>query len=92
MNQEEWQLLHSVQKEILANIPQVVITQGKAGGDVYLFSQHAFHYEGQQVRALDATGAGDAFAAGKASTAIHRVTATLSTMLLKSKLLYISTG
>jgi ribokinase len=64
VNQEEWQLLHSVQKEILANIPQVVITQGKAGGDVYLFSQHAFHYEGQQVRALDATGAGDAFAAG----------------------------
>lgn len=71
VNEEEWALVNKVQKEILANFPQVVVTRGKIGGDVYLFSRHAFNYEGQQVRAVDATGAGDAFAAGYVAATVR---------------------
>lgn len=64
VNQQEWTLLAPVQKEILANFPQVIITMGKKGGEVYLYGKKKFVFEGQGNHAVDDTGAGDAFSAG----------------------------
>lgn len=63
VNQEEWQLVAPLQAQLIEHFPQVVITKGKAGGEVYLYGRRAFAYEGQALRLVDSTGAGDAFAA-----------------------------
>jgi ribokinase len=63
VNQREWSMLAEVQKEILAHFPQVVVTMGKKGGEVYLYGKKKFIYEGQSSKAVDNTGAGDSFAA-----------------------------
>lgn len=62
VNQEEWDMIEPVQEEILLNFPQVIVTQGKKGGEVYLFGKKKFQYQGQGTKAVDNTGAGDAFA------------------------------
>ena len=62
VNTQEWDLIKDVQEEILANFPQVVVTAGKEGGEVYLYGKKSFRYEGQAEQLVDATGAGDAFA------------------------------
>ncbi len=64
VNEEEWQLLEPVQEELLLHIPQVVITKGKAGGEVHLFGKKGFEFVGEAETLVDSTGAGDAFAAG----------------------------
>ena len=63
VNDQEWSLIIDVQEEILANFPQVIVTMGKAGGEVYLYGKKSFSYEGQASKLIDATGAGDAFIA-----------------------------
>ena len=63
VNQREWSMLAPVQKSILAHFPQVVITMGKKGGEVFLYGKKKFVFEGQASRAVDNTGAGDSFAA-----------------------------
>jgi ribokinase len=63
VNQEEWSLLKLVQKQILAHFPQVIVTMGKKGGEVYLYGKKKFVFEGQSNSAVDSTGAGDSFAA-----------------------------
>ena len=63
VNDQEWTLIEKLQEQILANFPQVVVTMGAKGGDVYLYGKKSFHYEAQPSRLIDATGAGDAFAA-----------------------------
>ena len=62
VNETEWAMIKEVQEEVLSNFPQVIVTRGKAGGDVYLYGKKSFYYEGQAVKPLDNTGAGDAFA------------------------------
>jgi ribokinase len=64
VNQQEWSLLAETQEEILAHFPQVIVTMGKKGGEVYVYGKKKFIYEGQSSRAVDNTGAGDSFAAG----------------------------
>jgi sugar/nucleoside kinase (ribokinase family) len=63
VNQQEWLMLAEVQQEILAHFPQVIVTMGKKGGEVYLYGKKKFIYEGQSSKAIDNTGAGDSFAA-----------------------------
>lgn len=63
VNQEEWKIVAPLQKEITKQFPQVVITKGKDGGELYLFGKKTFYYEGQAVKTVDSTGAGDAFSA-----------------------------
>jgi ribokinase len=62
VNEEEWQMIEPVQEEILLNFPQVIVTKGKEGGDVYLYGKKTFRFKGQGVNSIDNTGAGDAFA------------------------------
>jgi ribokinase len=64
VNQEEWALVAAKQTEILQAFGQVIVTAGKAGGDVYLHGQPAWHFSGQGVHPVDETGAGDAFVTG----------------------------
>lgn len=63
VNQREWTMLAPVQKLILAHFPQVIVTKGKDGGEVYVYGKKKFIFEGQASQAIDNTGAGDSFAA-----------------------------
>jgi len=60
VNKEEWALLKGVRDQIIANVPQVVITDGKKGCQV-IIKGVARHFPISVVKAVDATGAGDAF-------------------------------
>jgi len=62
VNKQEWEMLGSVQEEILKHISQVVVTEGSKGGDVYLAGERKFHFPAEQTQSVDDTGAGDAFA------------------------------
>lgn len=65
VNQEEWALLGATQATVLKNFGQVVVTAGKAGGQVYLGGEPTWKFTGQgDLPAVDETGAGDAFATG----------------------------
>lgn len=65
VNEEEWALLAEAQPRILAAFSQIIVTAGKAGGQVYLDGQPTWKFTGQgDLTAVDETGAGDAFATG----------------------------
>jgi len=64
MNKEEWQILESVQKRILAHIPTVVVTNGKEGGQLFKHGDYIYDYKPMIVSVTQETGAGDAFAVG----------------------------
>lgn len=61
LNKEEWQSIENVQHEVLHTIPQIVITDSVRGGDVFIAGKHLMHYQAKKVKAVDNTGAGDAF-------------------------------
>lgn len=63
VNEEEWGIAAPVQEKLLQQIPIVVVTQGRQGGRV-LTREGAIPYTAPQVRSIDDTGAGDAFAVG----------------------------
>jgi sugar/nucleoside kinase (ribokinase family) len=64
VNKEEWALVGAQQADILQAFSQVVVTNGKAGGTVYLTGKPTWRFEGQGIHAVDETGAGDAFVTG----------------------------
>ncbi len=67
MNQTEWEMIAPLQSQLLQHIPQLIITAGKRGGEVYLQGQHAFHFNSSGEAAVDTTGAGDSFTCGYVS-------------------------
>jgi ribokinase len=64
MNKEEWAILSSVQNTLLEAVGQVIITEGKEGGHVYKKNHYEYKYDTPEVKAVQETGAGDAFAVG----------------------------
>ncbi len=64
MNKEEWAMLVPVQTQILAHLPQVIITDGKEGGKLFLKGSYQFDYQSLTVKVAQETGAGDAFITG----------------------------
>lgn len=72
VNQREWTMLLPVQKLILAHFPQVVVTMGKKGGEVYVYGKKKFVFEGQASQAVDNTGAGDSFASAYVAALIDK--------------------
>lgn len=64
VNAEEWQVLEPVQAEVLKQIQQIVVTDGKKGGQLYLKGQYQHHFDSIQVPVVQETGAGDAFCVG----------------------------
>lgn len=63
LNQSEWRLVETQQSALRAQIPQIVVTAGQAGGHLYSGERElAFASSGRP--SFDDTGAGDAFASG----------------------------
>jgi len=64
LNREEWAIVKPVQERMRQHFPMIVITNGKAGGQLYLHGNYSFDYPPLQVPVVQETGAGDAFAVG----------------------------
>jgi len=64
MNKQEWEKIENVQQELLDTVPQIIITDGGNGGEVFLDGQHSLHFDSLNTKSVDDTGAGDAFATG----------------------------
>ncbi len=63
VNEKEWAMLKSLHSILLTQIPIVVVTNGAKGGRVF-FKGAKQHFSSLAARAVDTTGAGDAFASG----------------------------
>jgi sugar/nucleoside kinase (ribokinase family) len=68
VNKEEWEVVGPLQPRLLETIPQIVVTDGRRGGRIFMNGQLTQTYQGEQVTAVDATGAGDAFVVGYVSS------------------------
>jgi len=62
LNLEEWESIKDKQDEVLKNIEEVVVTNGSKGGKVYFDSKLELEFASNTTKAVDNTGAGDAFA------------------------------
>lgn len=71
VNQQEWEIVLALQKEILKQFSYVIITAGKAQGTVYFQGQKAAQINPNQDPAIEETGAGDAFSSAFTSTIIY---------------------
>jgi ribokinase len=71
MNNDEWALIEEVQYHLLQKVPYIVITHGREGGRVYVKGEYELEYAIQEVRSIEETGAGDAFAVGFVSAHLH---------------------
>ena len=60
VNREEWNLLQGVRDQIVAHVPQIVITEGKKGCEV-IIKGVSRQFSSKVVTSVDDTGAGDAF-------------------------------
>lgn len=70
VNKEEWQLLAGVRDQLIATIPQLIITDGAKGVELILGGVR-HHYVPTVVESVDDTGAGDAFIVGYASAQLY---------------------
>ncbi|MBD3250376.1 MAG: hypothetical protein GF381_02300 [Candidatus Pacebacteria bacterium] len=64
LNRREWQMISNVQAQLLRKVPQIVVTDGERGGDVYSQGEHLLHYQAITSQTRDTTGAGDSFSVG----------------------------
>ncbi len=64
LNQEEWELIKDKQKDALYHVKQVIVTNGKKGGKVFAGEDEVAEFKSGEVKSVDDTGAGDAFAVG----------------------------
>jgi ribokinase len=64
LNNEEWEMVAKQQAELVKEIPEIVVTEGKKGGYVYEHGKKTMRFLGAQVKSVDDTGAGDAFCTG----------------------------
>lgn len=67
VNEEEWQMVESVHDALLSSVGQVIVTNGKRGGQVYMRKDYEYAYTSPEVKAVQETGAGDAFLVGYVS-------------------------
>ncbi len=70
VNKEEWQLLAGVRDQLIATIPQLIITDGAKGVELILGGAR-HHYVPTVVESVDDTGAGDAFIVGYVSAQLY---------------------
>lgn len=71
VNAQEWEIVKALQEKILQQFVYVVITAGKAQGEVYFQGQKAATINPSQEPAIEETGAGDAFSSAFTSTIIY---------------------
>ncbi len=64
VNAQEWDGLKIIQQDLLNLIPEIVVTNGGSGLDIY-YNQAIEHLPAAKIeKVVDETGAGDAFASG----------------------------
>lgn len=72
VNLTEWKLLRTIQRQLKQAVPEIIVTDGKEGCKLYLTKKaRPISYPSGGADAVDATGAGDAFAVGYVSARIH---------------------
>lgn len=64
MNREEWEQLSELEEDIIATVPELIITNGKAGLDLWHEGKNIHIAATSVQKTVDETGAGDAFASG----------------------------
>jgi sugar/nucleoside kinase (ribokinase family) len=64
LNKEEWGLIKEQQETVLSSVKQIIITNGKKGGEVYVDGLINKKFVSSGASSVDDTGAGDAFAVG----------------------------
>lgn len=64
LNKKEWDTIAIKQQELLQQIPNIVVTNGKEGGEVFLNGGHYSQFDSSQSTVIDETGAGDSFIVG----------------------------
>ena len=69
VNDSEWQSISSLHNQVRQTVGEVIITNGSAPGKIYLGPDDSdmIEFQPPQSRAVDETGAGDAFAVGYVS-------------------------
>lgn len=67
VNKQEWEQMANQHQAARDTFQQIIITNGKHGGQVYTQDWGDHSYDVQPVEAIDETGAGDAFAVGYVS-------------------------
>lgn len=70
VNRQEWELLAAIQTEILSDCPEVLVTDGKKGGLLYLDGVPE-SYQAVSLAAVDETGAGDSFISSYVAARLH---------------------
>lgn len=71
VNRQEWEALVDVEDEIRASVPELIITDGKEGLDIWHENKHRHISAKKESHAIDETGAGDAFASGYIAARFH---------------------
>lgn len=72
LNRQEWEAISNVHTAVLQKIPEIIITDGGAGGQLFISgTQSSFSVE--RVTSVDDTGAGDAFATGYVAARIEGI-------------------
>lgn len=64
LNKREWQLVSEKRQVLLEKIPQIIVTNGANGGEVFVDGKPNTRFMSGQVDSVDDTGAGDSFAVG----------------------------
>ncbi|MEO8581948.1 MAG: carbohydrate kinase family protein [Patescibacteria group bacterium] len=64
LNLTEWTTIKKIQEDLLKHIELIIVTEGKDGGVVYQNGKKLLTYESLEVKTVEETGAGDAFATG----------------------------
>lgn len=64
VNIEEWELIKYQQNDALNNVKQVIVTNGKKGGKVFVGELVVADFKSGESESVDDTGAGDSFVVG----------------------------
>ncbi len=71
LNKQEWEQLSPVANEIQSQVPTIVVTDGPHGGQAFTKASGWISYTAVVEKAVDETGAGDAFAVGFVSARLR---------------------
>lgn len=72
VNRQEWAALIDIEDELRAKVPELIITDGKAGLELWQDGKNQHITADTSVKAVDETGAGDAFATGYIAARFYR--------------------
>ncbi len=80
LNAQEWDSIEQFQKNAIAHIPYIIITDGAKGGMVFVKGQETVKYKQHPSKLVDATGAGDSFVVGFVSALLKDKSVEQATM------------